>query len=80
MLTQYRIGQLSVPTRKAIRYSIDSNGTELEQVVHTHRTSCRSRWPRGFGELNPSSHFQIFTSDSMDSSPRITYLLLLRSE
>ena len=26
------------------------------QVVHTHRTSCRCGWPRGFGALNPSPH------------------------
>ena len=48
-----------MPTRKAIRYSMNSNGTELEQVVHTHRTSYRSRLPRGFGELNPSPHSRI---------------------
>ena len=24
---------------------MNSNGTELEQVIHTHRTSCRSGWP-----------------------------------
>jgi len=40
------------------------------EVVHTHRTSCRSGWPRGFGELNPSPHSSIFTSVSVDSSPR----------
>ena len=47
-----------MPTRKAIRYSMNSNATELEQVVDTHRTSCRNGWPRGFGELNvnPSPH------------------------
>ena len=42
------------------RYSVNSNnGTEMEQVVHTHRTSCRSGWSGGFtfGELNPSPHF-----------------------
>ena len=35
--------------QKVIRYSMNSNGTELEQVVHTHRTSssCWSGWPRG---------------------------------
>ena len=33
-----------------------------------HRTSCRSSYPRGSGELNPSSHSWIFTSVSADSS------------
>ena len=49
--------------------SINSNGTELEQVVHTHRTSCRSSCPKGFGELNPSQQSWIFTSLSVDSNP-----------
>ena len=40
------------------------------EVVHTHQTSCRSGWPRRFGELNPSPHSSIFTSVSVDSSPR----------
>ena len=40
------------------------------EVVHAHRTSCRSGWPRGFGELNPRPHSSIFTSVSVDSSPR----------
>ena len=30
--------------------------TELEQVVRTHRTSYRSGYPTGFGELNPNPH------------------------
>ena len=54
-----------IPYRKAFRadmkncprYSMSSNGTELEQVVHTHRTWCRSGWPREFGELSPSPLF-----------------------
>ena len=35
--------------RMATQYSMNSNGTELEQVVHTHWTSssCWSGWPRG---------------------------------
>ena len=36
------------------------NGTELEQVVDTHRTSCRSGWPRDFGALNPSPRHSFF--------------------
>ena len=37
-----------------IRYTVNSNSTELEQVVYKHQTSCRSGWQRGFGELNIS--------------------------
>ena len=34
---------------------MNSNGTKLEQVVHTaHQKSCLSGWSRGFGELHPS--------------------------
>ena len=63
---------MSTPYRIAFRvnrksYSVDGKGTELEQVVHTHRTSYRSGWPEGFGELNPSLHSWIFTSVSVDS-------------
>ena len=50
------------PPGKPIRYSVNSNGTELEQVAHTHRASRRSGWPGGFGELNPSPHSRIFPS------------------
>ena len=35
---------------------MNSNGTKLEQVVHTHQKSCLSGWSRGygeFGELDP---------------------------
>ena len=35
-------------------YSVNNNGTELEQVVHTHRISCLSSWPILFGALNPN--------------------------
>ena len=35
-----------------IRYTVNSNSTELEQVVYKHQTSCRSGWQRGFSELN----------------------------
>ena len=41
MNTLYRLA-----LRKQQRY-------RTEQVVHIHRTLCRSVWPRGFGELNP---------------------------
>jgi len=63
---------MSTPYRIAFRanrksYSVNDKGAELEQVVHTHRTSYRSSWPGGFGELNPSLHSGIFTSVSVDS-------------
>ena len=34
-----------VPTQKALQCSMNSNGTELEQVDQTHRTACQSGWP-----------------------------------
>ena len=55
-------------TLSSVRYGMNSNGTDWK-VVHVHLTSCRSGWPRGFGELNPRSHSSIFTSVSVDSSP-----------
>ena len=33
-------------------YSTNDNGTELEQVIHAHRTSYRTGW-QWFGELTP---------------------------
>ena len=39
-----------------------------DRVVHTHRTSYRSGWPRGLGELNPKPH--LFISVSVGSSLR----------
>ena len=36
-------GWLFVPTRKAIRYSMNNNGIKLEQVVHTHRAGAVGR-------------------------------------
>ena len=35
-------------------YGIKSKWPGAAEVVHTHRTSLQSDWPRGFGELNPS--------------------------
>ena len=51
------------------RYSVNYNSTELEQIIHPHRTSCRSSWLRGSGKLNLSPHSWIFTSRSVDSIP-----------
>ena len=43
---------------------------ERQKLVHTHRTSCRHDWPRGFGALNSSLHSWIFTSVLVGSNPR----------
>ena len=48
---------LFVSTRNAVRYSKkknnnNNNDSGLEQIVHTHGTSDRCGWPRGFCELN----------------------------
>ena len=54
---------------------MNGNATELEQVFHTHRTSCQRAWPRGFGSLNPNPCSWILyiilycTSVSMGYSP-----------
>ena len=68
-------GSASVHTKQdkisIISYRMISNAsTELEQLVHTHRTSYQSCWPRGLGELTPSPMSRIFFSVSVDSSPR----------
>ena len=68
----FSVLRMSTPYRIAFRanrksYNVNGKGTELEQVVHTHRTSYRSGWPEGFGELNPSLHSWIFASVSVDS-------------
>ena len=62
MNTLYRLA-----LRKQQRY-------RTEQVVHIHRTLCRSVWPRGFGELNPSPHSWIFTSVSPQVAQRLSVL------
>ena len=49
---------------------MNSNGTELEKVVHTHGTSFWGGWPRGFGSRNPNAHSWIFTSVSVGPSSR----------
>ena len=55
---------------KSCPLQCEQQGPGSAQVVHTHRTWCRRAWPRGFGELNPSPHFWIFTFVSVGSSPR----------
>ena len=49
---------------------MNSNVVERQKLVHTHRTSCRHDWPRGFGALNSSLHSWIFTSVLVGSNPR----------
>ena len=51
---------------------MNNNSTELEQVVHTHRISCLSSWPIGFGPLNPNP-----PSEYLPPSQRFHSLLLL---
>ena len=49
----------SIATWLLVMFALNSNDIELEQVVHSYRTSCyRSGWPRGFGKL-PTSHLNI---------------------
>ena len=62
-------------TCKIPRPGLNRDGPELEQVVHTHPTSCRNGWPKGFGALNPSLHSWIFTSTLADSRPRFRRML-----
>ena len=42
-LSLHNTGWLFVPARKAVRYSMNGNGIELEQVVHTHRAGAVGR-------------------------------------
>ena len=48
---------------------ISNADPELEQLVHAHRISYQSCWPRGLGELNPSLISRIVFSVSVDSCP-----------
>ena len=49
---------------------MNRNGPDLEGVFHIHRVSHGSGWPRGFCQLNSSSHSWIFTSVSLATNPR----------
>ena len=44
--------------RLGVRYSVNSNAAELEQVVHTYRTTRRSGWPRGVWWTKSQSSFR----------------------
>lgn len=61
-------------------YSMNSNGRELEQVVHTLRRLGWSDWPKGFDSLNLNPHSWIFYSVSVGASSLPTYLLPPQSE
>ena len=59
-------GFFSSSNRKVIQYSLNSNGSGMEQAVHTHRTSYRS----GFERLAERvSVFCAYSSISVSSSP-----------
>ena len=63
----------TIPDKKAFWYSMNSNGTELEQVVHAHQTSCLTGWPRGFSELNARSSLNISFRLSWSQSSFLVY-------
>lgn len=47
--------------RKAMRYIMNSNGSEQNKVIFTHPTECRRVWLRGLGDwLNSSPYSWIF--------------------
>ena len=59
----------SIATWPLVMFTLNSNDIELEQVVHSYRTSCyRSSWPRGFGKLT-SPLSRIFVSFSVGPIP-----------
>ena len=72
--TMHHLDPISRPTSK---WRMNGDGTELERVVHTHRTSYRSGWPGGFGAV-----ILIVTSEYLLPSPPViapTHLLPLLS-
>ena len=76
--------QLFMPTRKSIKYSVNSNEPGLEQVVDTYRTLCRSHAGavgcEGLVNLIPVLAPKYFLPCvSVDSSPR-SYLLKFTSD
>ena len=79
-----------VSARRELTYcSMNGNGTELQQVVHTHRTSSRSSWRRRLGTLNrqstpsrllpwPHSLIEVIISISVGSTVRVLALTHLK--
>ena len=62
-----------------IRFSMNSNDIEPEQVVHTHWTSHRSSWPRGFDLIPVLTPEYLLPSQWIPVLPPI-YSLPLRSD
>ena len=62
-----------------IRFSMNSNDIEPEQVVHTHWTSRRGSWPRGFDLIPVLTPEYLLPSQWIPVLPPI-YSLPLRSE
>ena len=62
-----------------IRFSMNSNDIEPEQVVHTHWTSCRGSWPRGFDLIPVLTPEYLLPSQWIPVLPPI-YSLPLRSD
>ena len=62
-----------------IRFSMNSNDIEPEQVVHTHWTSRRGSWPRGFDLIPVLTPENFLLSQWIPVLPPI-YSLPLRSD
>ena len=62
-----------------IRFSMNSNDIEPEQVVHTHWTSRRGSWPRGFDLIPVLTPEYLLPSQWIPVLAPI-YSLLLRSD
>ena len=85
MFTRYRIAFRANTKRRfdIVWTAMAQSWNKLKSFTHVHLTSCRSNWPRGFGELNPRPSLRSwirFTSVSVDSVLAPTYLLPLWSE
>ena len=68
-LCPYCTGWFYVVPQNAIWHRMNRNGLWHKSLT-TRRTSCRSGWPRGFGQLNSSLHPWIFTSVPVGFRPR----------
>ena len=75
-----KISELSKVMLRLVQYEQQRHRNGTHTHTYPHRTLCQSGWPRGLRAQNPNPHCQIFTSVSVDSSPRSTNSLPLRSE